>query len=120
MKNKFENFFNDPMKALKDPKFKPSLTAKIEGLMALTGKFPNWHSEQPLRLMVASIAHDCNREFSEHIENGTKPDIHVFAGAFMMLVNDILAMTSDNACDKEREMFNYDGSEDEEDQEDFS
>jgi hypothetical protein len=120
MNNKFENFFNDPTKALQDPKFRPSLNAKIESLMAMTGKFPNWHSQQPLRLIVASLAHECNCEFERHIDNGTKPDIHVFAGAFMMLLNDILGMTADNACEEEQKMYNYNIDEDEEDQEDFS
>lgn len=107
MENKFKDFFNDPTPILKDKKFQPSLQQKIEALMLMTGKFPNWWNEQPLRLMVAGMAHDCTREVAEMLDQGKKPDIHIACGAFMMLLNDMLRMTSEHACDEENEMYDH-------------
>lgn len=114
MNNNFKNFFDDPSKILKDKKFAPTMSAKIESLMVLVGKFPNWFSSQPHRLMVATITYEINRELKESMDTGKKPDVHIFAGAFMMLINDMLNITCDQACDEEREMFDYGDEENEE------
>jgi hypothetical protein len=108
VKNKFENFFNDPTNVIKDKKFQPSLEQKVQSLMLMAGKFPNWWNQQPLRLMVATISHECTRELGEMMERGEKPDMHIACGAFMMLLNDILQLTSENACEEEKEMFKWD------------
>ena len=115
MNNKFENFFNDPTKVLKDKKFQPSLEQKVQSLMIMASKFPNWWNEQPLRLMVATLSYDCNRELKEMMEAGKHPDMHIACGAFMMLLNDMLQLTSNNACEEEKQMFKWDEEDEDED-----
>lgn len=108
MNNKFDNFFNDPTKIMGDKKFQPTLSMKVETLMALAGRNPYWWKNPDARLGMASLIHDCNCDLSECMDTGEKPDLHVFGAAFMMVMNDLLRSTSDFACDKEREMFDYD------------
>lgn len=114
MENKFSNFFNDPTKVLKEKKFQPTLEQKVEALMLMAGKFPNWWQEQPLRLMVAGMAHDCTCELGEILDRGEKPDLHIACGAFMMLLNDMLRMTSEYACEEEKQMYNHDDEDEDE------
>ena len=39
------------------------------------------------------------------MERGEEPTCHVFGGAFMMLLNDMIRLTREFACDEEKQMY---------------
>ena len=104
-KNKFDNFFNDPSSVIKDEKFKPTFEQKIHGLMLLVSKRPDWYCNPDIRLVLVNIVADVNNDLQEIMERGEEPTCHVFGGAFMMLLNDMVRLTQEFASDEEKQMY---------------
>ena len=104
-KNKFDNFFNDPSSVIKDEKFKPTFEQKIHGLMLLVSKRPDWYCDPAIRLILVNIVADVNNDLAAILERGEEPTCHVFGGAFMMLLNDMIRLTREFACDEEKQMY---------------
>ncbi len=105
-KNKFDNFFNDPTSVIKDEKFRPTFTQKIEGVILLVSKRPDWYCNPEIRQVVVNIVADVNSDLHDMLERQkVEPECHVFGGAFMMLLNDMIRITSEFASDEERAMW---------------
>jgi len=104
-KNKFDNFFNDPTNIIKDEKFQPSFEQKIHGVMLLVSKRPDWYCNPEIRLILVNIVADVNAELQKILDRGEEPKCHVFGGACMMLLNDMIRLTREFACDEEKQMY---------------
>lgn len=104
-KNKFNNFFNDPTSVIKDEKFKPTFEQKIQGVMLLVSKRPDWYCDPVIREVLVNIVADVNGELQEIMERGEEPKCHIFGGAFMMLLNDMIRLTREFASDEEKQMY---------------
>lgn len=86
--------------------YKPTIMEVVRGLIDLTAHTPLFYKDENTRMMVNAGILYATQELRDAKENGDDPKVSLEAGAYMMLLGDIMSMTYDAyAGEVERERF---------------